>query len=295
MSVAPIKKRLWINIALFASIVVLAAIAWFGAGNGNPSDRPDADSVRQIRIQRADQADIVINKKDQHWQITEPLDMAASPFRINSILNVTAADSYADYAVSDIDTAELELDSSPVTLYLDNHRVVFGGTDPIEEHRYTQFDERVYLLDDHYLPLLTQGLDSLLDTRLIPEHIEIVSIQLPEYTVARDVTGLWQIEPDNAKLGAVDLQQWIDRWRNQRAGRVEFKRDLKIKPKISITLQTGTTQRIVFQLIKADSWSGFYRPDKNLTYIIYSDDIINALLARPTVNSADEHRSDATN
>jgi hypothetical protein len=289
----PIKKRLLINIAMIAGVAVLAVVVQLTPDQGGEKrlyDKFDADSIAQLRIEQSGNPPIVISKIDDHWELIEPVNVPASPFRINSVLNIAQAAGYADYAISDIDTSELGLDTSPLTLYLDEHKIRFGSKDPIDERRYTQLDERVYLLDDYYLPLLTQPLVSFIDTHILPEYLNIISYQLPEFNISQTETGGWQIEPPIIELNADASQQWVDRWRRQRASEVSYPLDIKQENAIQIALRLADGNSIPLEAIQTEEWSGFYWPAKKIGYKI-SEGALGLLLSKPEkeiedVNSA---------
>jgi hypothetical protein len=287
----PIKKRFLINIALITGVVVLAVVVWLTPDQNGAKrlfDKFDADSIAQLRIEQSGNPPIVIGKIDDHWELIEPVKTPASPFRINSILNIAQAAGYADYALSDIDTSELGLDTSPLTLYLDEHKIRFGSRDPIDERRYTQLDERVYLLDDYYMPLLTQPLTSFIDTRIIPEHLDVVSYKLPDFQISQPETGGWQIEPPDSELSADALQQWVDRWRRQRAGEVSYPLDIKQANAVQISLQLADGNVVVFHGVQSENWSGLYLPSQNMGYKL-SDGTLDLLFSRPNTGAAEQN------
>lgn len=287
----PIKKRFLINIALITGVVVLAVVVWLTPdqdGEKRLFDKFDADSIAQLRIEQSGNPPIVISKIDDHWELIEPVKTPASPFRINSILNIAQAAGYANYALSDIDTSELGLDTSPLTLYLDKHKIRFGSRDPIDERRYTQLDERVYLLDDYYMPLLTQPLTSFIDTRIIPEYMDVVSYKLPDFQISQPETGGWQIEPPDSELSADALQQWVDRWRRQRAGEVSYPLDIKQANAIQISLQLADGNMVVFHGVQSENWSGLYLPAQNLGYKL-SEGTLDLLFSRPNTGAVEQN------
>lgn len=284
----PIKKRFLINIALIIGVVVLAVVVRLTrdqSGEKRLFDKFDTDSIAQLRIEQNGKPPIVIRKINDHWELTEPVKTPASPFRINSILNIAQAAGYADYALSDIDTSELGLDTSPLTLYLNEHKIRFGGRDPIDERRYTQFDDRVYLLDDYYFPLLTQPLTSFIDTHILPEYLNIVAYQLPDFQILQSETGGWQIEPPDSELSADTLQQWVDRWRRLHAGEVSYPMDIKHENAVQVTLQLADENVVVFHSVQSEHWSGLYLPAQNLGYKL-SDGTLDLLFSRPNTRTA---------
>ncbi|MBN1378167.1 MAG: DUF4340 domain-containing protein [Gammaproteobacteria bacterium] len=286
----PIKKRLLINIALLAGVgllVMVIALSPNQTENRHLFDGIDSDAITKLSIEQPGKPVIVINKINQHWQIIEPLDVSANAFRVNSILNIAQASSYADYALTDIDPVELGLDASSATLFLNDYKIQFGGKDPLNNLRYTQFNERLYLLDDFYLPLLTQSLASFIDTKILPDELSITSYQLPDFKISQTETGGWRIEPEDTELSADALQEWVDRWRKQHASEIVYQPEIMQNNPPQAILQLANGNTIALQIIQSDEWSGLYQATQKIGYKL-SVGALEMLLAKPVNQVTDE-------
>lgn len=287
MNGSPVKKRLLINTALFAVVAALLLVIWISPEQQQQKRLPglDADTVNQIRIEREGMDTVVIRKTGNNWQMTEPVNVPASPFRVNSILNIALTTSHANYALSDVDPAELGLAKPLVILYLNKLKISFGGIDPIDERRYTEFNGRVYLLDDYTLPLLTQPLTSFIDTRLLPEQLQVTAFKLPDFSIIRNADNDWQIEPPDTTLDSAALQEWVDRWLRQRAAKIMYRPQLDTNNGLPVTITLVDHEPLSLLIINNETFSGIYNARQELAYAI-GEDALTLLSGKPTHKTA---------
>ena len=283
MSGSPLKKRLLINAVLFAVVTALLLAVWLSPEQQQQKHLSavlDADSIDRIRIVGKGRQPVVMHKAGNYWQLTEPVNAPASPFRVNSILNITLTTSHADYALSDIDPLELGLATPDAVLYLNDFKISFGTRDPIDQRRYTEFNQRVYLLDDYTLPLLTQPLTSLIDTRLLPEQLRVTAFQLPDFRIVQTTEGGWQIEPENANPDPVAIQEWVDRWHRQRAAEVRYQPQLDLDNAVPVVLEIADREPLNLLILNNKTFSGIYNVKQKLAYAI-STASLELLQAQP--------------
>ncbi len=283
----PVKRRLVINLCLVIAVAVLLLSIWLGNTDTNqpqPADHINATSIDTIHIQLRKNPEILISKIDERWEIVEPVATAASPFRVNSLLNVTSATSYASFPVANIDLTELGLTNPLAIMTLNRHVIKFGDQDPINGYRYTQIDNQIYLLDDRYLPLLKLPITSLVDTQLLPDHLWITEFQLPGFRIISTETGGWRIEPEGPDLGSDILQEWVDRWRRLRASNIEYHPQVTTADKPTVVIKLKDDKDIALVVVQTEDWSGLYWLEKSIGYAI-SEENLKKILSRPDANS----------
>lgn len=286
----PLKKRFIINIILSFAIAVLMLVIWLGHNsneNQHLISEINSQDIKQIRIQQKNGIEIQIGKTNEHWEITRPVSVPASPFRINSILDIARAKHHAKYSMSNLNAAEFGLLDPLVSLSLDKNLIKFGDKDPVQGHRYTQINNTLYMLDDRYLPLLSLPLQSLINTQLLPDYYQIKEFRLPEYSVARTETGGWILIPEDKNLSSDDLQDWVNRWRRQHASQVEYQPEYQAASEPTILVQLLNDQLISLNIIRTEEWSGLYWREQQIAYKI-SDDALDLLLAGPRKNETDQ-------
>lgn len=285
MSGNPIKKRLFVNIGLISGVLLLVLAVWLSPEKNisvHPLSALETDNITQLRIEYSERPTITINKIDNHWQITEPINVSANHFRLNSILKIAQENSHADFAMSDIDLIELGLDTVVISLFFDTHIIQFGGKNPVSEHRYTRFDDRVHLLDDNYLPLLTQPLASFIDTNILPDHLNMVAYQLADFNISQTATGGWRIEPEEPELSADLLQEWVNRWRSQRTSEVIYDPNMKFDNAPKIIMQFDDDSLSTFRIIHTKEWTGLYWEEQSIGYKL-DEETMGLLSGKPKI------------
>jgi hypothetical protein len=110
--------------------------------------------LRRIEIERSGEPRIVLERDATGWRMREPLAVDADAGRIDQLIGLLDAPVYRSFPAQSVTLADLGLDPIKTTLRFDGLTLAFGGTDPIDQHRYVAADGLIHLIDDRYQHLL---------------------------------------------------------------------------------------------------------------------------------------------
>ena len=269
-------------------MLLLAAGSWLSVKTDSDKNSQlsdiDKNLIQQIRILRPNQNEIVFRKRNRHWFLSEPYEIAANQLRISSVLNLLDANSVQQYPLANLNPAEFGLKPAKATVYFDEHVFHFGSDEPIGGNRYLQVGEMLHLLADNHFPLVTAGVDTLIDRKLIPEIYDVAAYHLAEFTISETDSLGWQIDPADPKLNANNLQHWVDQWRSAEAIDVALTQQPNNQDGRKITVALNNDETIYFDIIQRDQWQGLFRADRKLAYGL-SKQTLKALLDKPSPNN----------
>lgn len=264
------SSRIWLNLALLIVVVALGAIALF-SGRDAPTELPrllalDPATVDTIRIERAVQETVELQRRGMEWRLVQPTKMPASTFRARRLLGLARARSHASYPLADVDPLNLGLTEPQVELYLDERRLAFGDRTALGDRRYVLIDDTVHLMDDTFFFHLVGHWTTFVAPELLPSG-DIAAIRMPDLVIRRSGAG-WQAEPAPDGMSADAPGALATRWERARAVTVELpdehQREHLEGPGIEIELQGGETVRFV--VLAATPEPLLYRPDFGLVY-----------------------------
>lgn len=237
-----ISKRWLTNFILVLLIVLFTYIG--NKYNVKTGYQPDnritqlkAADINYVSIKTAD-SNINLSKVDGIWQIEAPLLWYANNITVERIINIVNAQTDSKLPISEIDPATLGLQFPKAILRLNDTQIAFGTTNNIGDRRYLQIADTVYLLEDRYLPFITQGITALLDRRLLPRALPLQSLKLPDLELVKQQDNVWTAE--SAGLTANQAGQIIENWQTLESQRVErYLANQTPKQKVTALLETG--------------------------------------------------------
>ena len=254
-----------LNLLLFVILLSLATTIYFSEDTDNRLPLltdVDPGSISSISIQHNDRRTHISRQADDHWQITQPINIAANNFRISSILKLLNAPVHNRYALDEIDLDKIGLKEPQTTVQLDAYNIAFGKTNPATNLRFVRLDDAVYTIEDVYYPLLTSFFGTLVSLNLLPPGSEIEKLILLNQTIARDDQGRWQ---SNIDITADNMVNTIQRWQTQQAFGIHQYMQRKPLGEVFIYLQ-GREQPIDFVVTDTDPWLIIARPELGLEY-----------------------------
>lgn len=216
-------KQARLNLILMAIVLVLAGALYFGQKKETPKGAPltalKVEAISKLTLHHPNAPDIVAEKKDGRWTLTAPVQVAADPYELNSLLNVATAETKSSLDPKDVKKlADLGLDPPGFSLSLNDTKVDFGGTEPLNYHRYVETGGKISLIDDPPASALDADYSDLVGKGLLPLGAEIVSVTVPGLKVSRSADGKsWTADPADPKAGSDELQRFIDTWSNARS------------------------------------------------------------------------------
>lgn len=214
-------NRLQLNLALVVIVGALAATLYLTREQpekGPPLTPLTDATLERIRIEHPGAPAIVLQKQDGAWQLTAPVHAAADAMEVASIVSLAGAEAQRKLSVAEVELKELKLDPPQYTLTLNDTRLDFGDSEPIDFRRYVRVGDDVALIAEPSAAALDADYSDLVAKELLPAGAEIQSLALPDLTVARSTDGQsWVLMPDQADVGADQKQQLVDAWRSARA------------------------------------------------------------------------------
>lgn len=262
--------RARLNLALVILVAALAAVSFFRPGGKKlaatvPVITLKAAEVKDIRIQRPGQKLIEMKFGDHGWQLTSPFAMTADSNLLRTLLDTLDAESQASFPAAGADLAKYGLDKPGVELWLNGSHYTFGGMQPVDNQRYVQAGDTIYLMN----PLLYYRLDHdaywWLDKGLIPPGARITAMQLPQTTLTRDKQGMWQLSPADTSVSADDIQRLLDAWQQQLAISVAPLSKDPETGEVSLSI-AGTATPLRYAILKDPDFLVLARTDLGLQY-----------------------------
>lgn len=258
-----LKKNI-LNLALLIFFVALASIIYLSKNKSNELEKlsnTQAHDIQSITIHHNKNTTRLARQKDGHWQITQPISIAANNFRVKSVLNLLNAPVHNKYSSTDIDLSKIGLDKPDTTIKLDNETITFGIINPATNLRYIKKGNFVYTIEDVYYPLLSSSFSTLVSLNLLPENSVITKLILKNQTISKNKKDFWQ---SNIDISADNINKTIDHWQHDQAFGIHeyMKRDslgevfvyLKDKPPVS------------YMITDTDPWLILARPELGLEY-----------------------------
>lgn len=261
------RSRLLLNIALLVLVALLGYYAYTTHQQQNQADAAyqltalSADEIEHIII-RHNQRIVELRKGAGRWRMLQPIDIDANSFRIDTLLKLLNTVSHADYEAAELTLETYGLSEVITSIQLNDIAIEFGDTNPINNFRYVRIGDRVHLIDDHFYPLLSSQIGTLVARELLSNDAKIDKLILPEITLYRDDNQIWRssnaTDPDL-------ITETLHHWKNSQAFGVHNYMARESLADISVYL-AGENEPIRFHVTDTDPWLIIARPDLNLEY-----------------------------
>ena len=111
-----------LNLVLFIVVIALASVIYYSEKSSTELDRLstiDMSNISNIIIEHNQHTTSLVKHKDGHWQLTQPVQIAANDFRINSILKLINAPVHSSYSSTEIDLHSTGLDKPDTMIKFD--------------------------------------------------------------------------------------------------------------------------------------------------------------------------------
>lgn len=264
------QSRLFVN--LFLLLIAIGLIVFMSQQEDDSSTQTTlltdipASTINKIGI-RHKQRNISLVKQNQHWYITEPVNIAANDFRIGTLLKLLTTVSHSRYAADTLELERFGLLTPATTIHFNETEIAFGIVNPINNYRYVQIDNTVHLIDDLYYPLLSSQLGTLVSLRLLDENDQIIKLELPGQIISRGGGANWK---STGTASTDDIVATINNWKTTQAFGVHnyFKRDAL--DTVSVTLK-DKNQPVNFIITDTDPWLVLARPELGIEYHLNLD------------------------
>ena len=275
-------RKSWFTLGvLFACVAALGLFAWLkppkpqSAGQAvSPLKIADA---RQLRVLRKGQAFATLEKRDNTWVLTQPLQAPADAFQVGRLLAVMEAKSAARFPANDL--AKFELNAPQAEFIVNDERFVFGAINNVTREQYVLASGAVHALDPRFaaaIPATPAGLirRTLLTSADAPQRFEFGN-----FTVDYDGKK-WVTNPSHGDASQDDFNRWVAQWREGSALRVELADQRAAAKEISITLKDG--RKIMLGIVQTEPELIVRRADLGLQFVFVGD-IGAQMMAPPLV------------
>ncbi|MBI3546028.1 MAG: DUF4340 domain-containing protein [Gammaproteobacteria bacterium] len=220
-----LKRRWWLNIGLLAVIALLAALVIQQTDQDKKPAGPAlsaivAANISQIRIEKNEQAPIVLEKIANEWRLTAPLPARANPFNVDSLLKIISASTETRFAAVAADLANYGLDKPAARVRYNNDEIIFGALHPLKSQVYVMYKNEIALIPAFYLASPNYPYTNFISSRLFEEDRKLTMLKLPNFTLALS-NGAWSRQPLDQKLSTDRLNDFAAEWQNARALSVE--------------------------------------------------------------------------
>lgn len=239
------RRRLAINLVILLLAAGLAAVAWLDLQRDDATPRLTEltpAEVQVVRLQQQDGRTLRMERRDEGWWITEPVETRASDFHVEQLLELTRAPAQASYAMDEIDPDRVGLFPPEVKLAFNGTGVGLGETDAVDGLRYAMVDERIHLVPDDLMPLIGGPWWNFLDRHVIGDRGEPVALEAPGLGIRQDGDG-WRTEGDAVGVDAAEL---MSDWRSVEALVARpLDEPPEAEPEVTITMADGSQRRFV--------------------------------------------------
>ena len=217
----------------------------------------DPENIHVIHIERRDLDDIIFQKQGDHWDMQSPFNLPANSSRIKVMLKLLQAHSYDHFSAPDNDLTPYMLAVPAVSIVLNDTRIAFGDTNPLEEKlRYVLVKDTVHIINDSLFHQLQTSATFFLNPKLIPLDATIKTIHLPELTIDNTET---------IKMSGAN-HQIINAWNQVESIFVRKYEEIEAIDNIKIELSTG--EFIEFIIVSDRPNLILARPEKGIQYHI---------------------------
>jgi len=270
-------------------LIFVIALALFLFGNDEDKNKIiklstlSADQVEQVNIYH-NQREILLKKINQQWQLTKPVDIQANQFRIKTLLNLLSTTSHAQYETDNLKLEKYGLDKPATYIIFNDTKIYFGIVNPVNNLRYVKIENKLHLIDDHYYPLLSSQMGTLVARELLPAEKQVNKLVLPTHTFTRDTNNKWQ---STTEISADAIVETIYQWQHKQAFAVHDLVQRKSLGEIQVYFKNDKTP-VLFHITDVDPWLIIARPELKLEYHFNMEDY-DSLLKPDTFNSKDNH------
>lgn len=209
--------RTRLNLLLLVIVLALGAGAWMAYQKKN---KPKAtltpiavEGVAKIVIEWPESPVITLEKSGAEWLLTTPVKTRADRFEAVGATSLASTEVQETLDAEGLDLKELGLDPPQHTVTLNDVKVEFGATDPLQSRRYVRVGEKVMLIDDANSAALDKDYADLVSKNLFAPSDMLVKIELPSLTLAKGTDGTWTAPADTLNASPAALKTLADGWK----------------------------------------------------------------------------------
>ncbi|MEO5378410.1 MAG: DUF4340 domain-containing protein [Magnetococcus sp. DMHC-6] len=201
------RKGWWINFILLLVLIIAGGGLWWADKKESAQQELEkaqkaissikADQVTQIHYQGEDGTQIELNRQQDGFHLTTPLESLADPAAVNNLLGILEKSFERQVSGDHLEATHFGLDKPEAILTVTTKEnqtltIVQGSLAPTKRHHYLRLGEQgpILLVEETHLSGLKQTLNQLRDKRLLPE----LEGQLPQRLTLHRKEGTLKLE-----------------------------------------------------------------------------------------------------
>ena len=263
------KSRLIINALLAVVLIVLGFIIVLKPNPKNAGSSAlvaiNSPDIKTITIKRKDNDSLHFSLENGHWVIDQPIQAPALVGKIERLLKIAQIKPPVSYPLEGISLENFGLLDPKVSIQFNSSSLNIGLSESVHFRRYVSDHQQLYLLDDTFLHHLTAPLNAYIDTRLLPNNIQIVRLQTPLLDLQQKTDHSWvNKQTPTDEISADSIQILFDEWR--------FARAIKVTPQLQkvtgkpIIITLSNQNRLEFTLIQGEKTMTLISSKNKLAY-----------------------------
>ncbi|MGB1579905.1 MAG: DUF4340 domain-containing protein, partial [Nevskiales bacterium] len=165
-------KRKHLNLlllAVIAALVLAVVLSQEEDTTAPPLTGLDSEAITEIQIKHPEQAKIRLQKKATQWQLVEPVKGVADPVEVSALTALAYRETSLQYPAAEVNLEQLGLNPPQWTIQLDDTALHFGNKEPLQDRRYVQVGDKVFLASDPPSTALDADYSDLVHPKLMPE------------------------------------------------------------------------------------------------------------------------------
>lgn len=257
-------NRTRLNVLLAVVVAALAGGAYWAKGHKNPPKETltplAAEGVERIQLDWPGSPRIELARQNGNWFLKQPVEARADRFEAVGATSLASTEVQERIEDSEVDLKELGLAPPSHTITLNDVVLEFGGSDALQSRRYVRVGGVVKLIDEPATAALDKDYADLVSKALFGPGDELVKIELPAFTLARNEKGEWSAPADTPQATPAALKTLAEGWKDAQAMWNEAAADVAdaTGDSVRITLKDGRVQE--YRIAATDPQLSLYAP-----------------------------------
>lgn len=284
------RNRLIINVLLALTVIALGLTVWLKPWQDIDDKisitQLDIEAINHIRIERKNAEAIELQLIENQWRLTQPIKALALAGKIERLLKMSQITPPSTYPLDAASNERFGLSVPMAILTFNKTTLTIGKTESVHSRRYVSNNKQLFLLDDTFLHHLTASVNAFIDTRLLPDNIQITGLKAASIHLIQNVLdNTWQntFEP-SAELSSDAVQMLLDEWRFARA--IKVSHSTSQAPTATIVISFSKHPTMTFNLVEQKDSITLISTDTQIGYTL-SREKYQKMISLPTLQDDD--------
>lgn len=258
-----------LNLALLAAVIALALFAYYKPQKSEPEHKLamlKAGEAKNIRIDIAGSAPVLLERAGTDWQLTAPVKARADNFQVQRLLELLDAASKDRFPATGL--ARYGLNEPYARVTINQQTFDFGAVNEMSREQYVLTQNGIFPLALRYGAALPKNAWQLAGKQLFAPDEAPVAFEMGDFRLAQQ-DGKWQRTPPAADLSQDDINRWVDEWRLATALAVQP--PSKKKPSDSVKLKLKNGSEITIAVLQREPQLILARSDQEFEFQFVGD------------------------